>query len=62
MPYVHIRTAGALTHEQKTEIAKELTESLERIANKPKQYTYITFEEIPHNSWAVGGELLAKKD
>lgn len=62
MPYVHIRTAGVLTHEQKAEIAKEFTESLERIAKKSKQYTYITFEEIPHDNWAIGGELLAKKD
>ncbi len=62
MPYVHIRTAGTLTREQKAKIAEELTDSLERIAQKPKCYTYITFEEIPHENWAVGGDLLVKKE
>lgn len=47
MPYVNIRIAGTLTREQKARIAAEITDTLERIALKPKSYTYIAFDELP---------------
>ncbi len=58
MPYINIKHAGALTREQKKEIAKELTETMQRVANKPASYTYITFDEVAYEDWAIGGELL----
>lgn len=58
MPYVNIKLAGEVTREQKAQIAKEITETLERVANKPKSYTYITFEEVAYEDWAIGGKLL----
>ncbi|ABE50072.1 MULTISPECIES: tautomerase family protein [Methylobacillus] len=58
MPYVDIKVAGTLTREQKAKIAEEITDTLERIAKKPKSYTYITFHEVAGENWAVAGELL----
>jgi 4-oxalocrotonate tautomerase len=58
MPYVNIRIAGSLTREQKRKIAEEITDTLERVANKPKSYTYIAFDELPDEQWAIGGKLL----
>lgn len=58
MPYVNIRIAGSLTREQKRKIAEEITDTLERIAQKPKSYTYIAFDELPDEQWAIGGKLL----
>lgn len=58
MPYVNIRVAGTLTREQKKKIVEEVTDTLERIANKPKSYTYIAFDETPFEDWGVGGKLL----
>lgn len=58
MPYVNVRLAGSLTREQKQKIAEEITDTLERIAHKPKSYTYITFDEVEEQNWAVAGELL----
>lgn len=58
MPYVNIKLAGEVTREQKKQIAKEITETLERVANKPKSYTYITFEEVAYEDWAIAGQLL----
>ncbi len=58
MPYVNIRVAGTLTREQKQKIAEEITDTLERIGNKPKSYTYISFDEMPHDTWAIAGTLL----
>ncbi len=62
MPYVNIRVAGKLTAEQKQQIATELTDTLERVANKPKSYTYISFDELPEENWAVAGKLLTNED
>ncbi|OGT15831.1 MAG: 4-oxalocrotonate tautomerase, partial [Gallionellales bacterium RIFOXYB12_FULL_54_9] len=46
MPYVNIRVTGTLSREQKTQIAAEVTDTLQRIAHKPASYTYITFDEV----------------
>lgn len=58
MPYVNIRIAGSLTREQRQKIAEEITDTLERIAHKPKSYTYIAFDELPDDQWAIAGKLL----
>lgn len=58
IPYVNIRIAGTLSREQKAKIAAEITDTLERIALKPKSYTYIAFDELPDENWAVAGQLL----
>ena len=59
MPYVNIKLAGSVTREQKAQIAKEFTKTLERVAHKPASYTYITFEEVSYEDWAIAGSLLA---
>ena len=58
MPYVNVRIAGTLTREQKQQIAAEITDTLARIAHKPAAYTYIAFDELPDQNWAVAGKLL----
>ena len=58
MPYVNIRITGSLTRDQKQQIAAEITDTLERIALKPKSYTYIAFDELPEENWAIAGKLL----
>ena len=60
MPYVNIRIAGTLTREQKNKIAGEVTDTLERIAHKPKSYTHIVFDELQNENWAIAGKLLDK--
>lgn len=58
MPYVNIRIAGTLSREQKARIAAEITGTLERIAHKPASYTYIVFDEVSDENWAIAGKLL----
>lgn len=58
MPYVNIRIAGQLSREQKQKIAEEITQTLERVALKPASYTYIAFDELPEENWAIAGQLL----
>lgn len=58
MPYVNVKLAGSVTREQKAKIAEEITATLQRHAGKPPQYTYITFEEVDYEDWAIAGKLL----
>ena len=59
MPYVSLRVAGKLTRDQKASIAKEFSETLEKIAGKPKESTYLVFDEVDRENWAKGDKLLA---
>jgi len=58
MPYINVKLAGKLDKNQKQEIAKEITDLMQRVANKPASYTYIVFEEVESEDWAIGGNLL----
>ena len=58
MPYINVQLAGKLDKNQKQEIAKEITDVMQRVANKPASYTYIVFEEVESEDWAIGGNLL----
>jgi 4-oxalocrotonate tautomerase len=58
MPVVTVKIAGTLNREQKRKIAAEITATLERHADKPASYTYIAFEELPDENWAIAGKLL----
>ncbi len=62
MPVVTIKLAGQLDRAQKKRIAEEITDTLERIAGKPRRYTYIAFEELPDENWAIAGQLLDEAD
>ena len=58
MPYINVKLAGKLDKTQKQEIAKEITDVMQRVANKPASYTYIVFEAVESEDWAIGGNLL----
>ncbi len=58
MPYINIKLAGNLNRNQKEEIAKEITDLMQRVAKKPASYTYIVFDEVKSEDWAIGGSLL----
>ena len=58
MPYINIKLTGTLNKDQKKEIAKEITDLMQRVAGKPASYTYIVFEEVKSEDWSIGGSLL----
>mgnify|MGYP000691303944 CR=1 FL=1 len=59
MPYVNVKLAGAISKKQKAEIAEKITEVLEKVTGKPRQYTYVVIEEVKQEDWAIGGRLLS---
>lgn len=58
MPYINVKLVGKITKEQKQKIATQFTETLEKVANKPKDHTYVVFDEVNGENWAVGDKLL----
>jgi 4-oxalocrotonate tautomerase len=60
MPYVNVKVAGPLTKDQRTQIAERISSALHDIAGKKPETTYIVFEEVERDRWAVGGKLLSE--
>ncbi|RSZ35120.1 MULTISPECIES: 4-oxalocrotonate tautomerase family protein [unclassified Variovorax] len=56
MPFVSIRiTREGNTAEQKAQVIKEVTETLERVLHKPPEWTHIAIEEIDTDNWGFAG-------
>lgn len=62
MPYVNVKVAGSLDQKQKEQIVKEITQTLQKVAGKPPEATYIVIEEVSRENWAKGGKLLSSGD
>lgn len=58
MPYVALKLVGKLSKEQKSKIVEEFTRTLEQVAKKPKEYTYVSIEEFEASDWGMAGKLL----
>ncbi|HQP91274.1 MAG TPA: 4-oxalocrotonate tautomerase family protein [Candidatus Omnitrophota bacterium] len=54
MPYVNLRVVGKLSSEQKKQIAKEFSDTLLKVAGKPKDATYLVIDEVDGKNWAQG--------
>ena len=57
MPYVEVKLIGKLTKEQKQKIVWEISETLEKVAGKPKDHTYVVIQELDPQNWGSGGKL-----
>ncbi len=57
MPFINLKLIGKLTKEQKEQIAREFSDTLLRVAKKPKEYTYLVIDEVEAGNWAQGDKL-----
>jgi len=56
MPFVNIRiTREGNTAQQKAQVIQEVTETLERVLNKPPATTMVVIEEVGTDDWGVAG-------
>lgn len=62
MPYINIKVAGDLSHNQRQTIADEVSATMNRVTGKPKEACYIVFDEVPRTHWAKGAEILSDQD
>jgi 4-oxalocrotonate tautomerase len=54
MPYINLKVVGKLSRDQKEQIAREFSETLLKVAKKPKDATYLVIEEVDGANWAQG--------
>lgn len=57
MPVVELKILGKLSKDQKAQIAKQFTNTLQEVAGKPPEYTYVIIQEVEREDWAHRGEL-----
>ncbi len=57
MPFINLKLIGKLTKAQKEQIAREFSDTLFRVAKKPKEYTYLVIDEVEAENWAQGDKL-----
>ncbi|WP_457580120.1 tautomerase family protein [Ensifer canadensis] len=56
MPMVKVELFPGRSPEKKAELAKAITEALDRIGGMTPAATTVIFVEIPSNDWFVAGE------
>ncbi len=59
MPYINLKVVGKLSRQQKEEIAKDFSDTLYRVAKKPREATYLVIDEVDGANWAQGEKFFA---
>ncbi len=57
MPYVNIQITEGATREQKAELVKDVTESLQRVLGKKPEHTHVVIQNIKEENWGFAGLL-----
>ncbi|AJO79634.1 MULTISPECIES: tautomerase family protein [Pseudomonas] len=56
MPFVNVRiTRDGATREQKAQVIREITDTLQRVLNKAPELTHIVIEEVDTDNWGYAG-------
>lgn len=59
MPFINLKVVGKLSKEQKKEIAEKFSDTLLKVAGKPKEATYLVIDEVSGENWAQGERFFA---
>ena len=57
MPYVNVQITSGASREQKTQLVKDITDSLSRVLGKKPEHTHIVIQEVPEENWGFAGML-----
>jgi len=57
MPYVNVQITKGATRQQKEEIVKDITMSLQKNLGKKPEHTHIVIQEIEEENWGFEGML-----
>ena len=57
MPYVNVQITQGASKQQKAELVKDITNSLERVLGKKPEHTHIVIQEIADENWGYSGML-----
>lgn len=57
MPYINVQVTKGVTREDKSELVKEFTRTLEKVLGKKPEHTHIVIQEIEEENWGFAGML-----
>lgn len=57
MPYINVQITQGATREQKSQLVKDMTESLVRVLGKRPEHIHIVIQEIADENWGFSGML-----
>ena len=57
MPYVNVQITRGATREQKAELVRDFTQSLQRVLGKQPEHIHIVIQEIADEDWGYAGLL-----
>ncbi|MCK9409762.1 MAG: 4-oxalocrotonate tautomerase family protein [Bacteriovoracaceae bacterium] len=61
MPYVNVKiTKDGVTVEQKAQVVKEITETLQRVLGKKPEHIHIVIDEVEMENWGFAGKVMSK--
>lgn len=62
MPIINVKLVkNAFYAEQKNELIKNITDSIEEIYSGLRDVTFVTIEEIKEGDWGIGGQAITAK-
>ncbi len=62
MPVVRVAWFPGKTHQQKSAVAAEITDSIVRNTGTDAKYIHVLFEEVKASDWAGEGKLFGKNE
>lgn len=60
MPYVRVELLAGRTAEQKSAIARDITDSLVSHAGAKPESIFVVFEDVARENWATAGCLVSE--
>ncbi|NUN68337.1 MAG: 4-oxalocrotonate tautomerase family protein [Bacteroidetes bacterium] len=61
MPYVNVKiTRDGVTVEQKAQVVKEITDTLQRVLGKRPEHIHIVIDEVETENWGYAGQLTSE--
>lgn len=57
MPYVNIQITTGATRDQKSQIVRDVTDSLVSVLGKKPEHIHIVIDEIAEENWGYAGML-----
>lgn len=62
MPFINVRIFEGHSKEKKARIAEKITEIVNQETGVPKDYIWITFQDIPADEWSIAGKMCGKAE
>lgn len=57
MPYINVQITQGASREQKSQIVKDMTDSLVKVLGKKPEHIHIVIQEIKEEDWGFEGML-----